>query len=635
MNKERLKQDFFEAVNEDWLKTAKIPADKPATGGFQDLVEGIDQLLMGEVDNLLAHPEKVSSEKMKNFLAYYQLANDYSKRNDLGATPLLPLLEKIEAINSYSDLNALFPDWTLEGFALPFTVDVDADMKNAQTNAYFVYSPSLFLPDKTYYTPEHPNGAQLLSVFFDMMVQLLELTGKERQHAESIVEQAIQFDKLIAPHVKSAEENADYSKMYNPKSFETFVGYSEKLDLEKLTIGLIGTQPDKVIVTDPVYFEHLDELLTDAHFSLLKSWLFVKTVRSLSGYFSEDFRQIGSIYSRTLSGADEAMPQKKAAFYLASGQFDQVVGDYYGKKYFGEAAKKDVEQMVQKMIAVYQKRLEENNWLSDETREKAIIKLNKLGIQVGYPEKIPAIFDQFQTVSSEEGGSLLSNAFDFSKKVLIDRFSKWNKPVDRTEWEMSADTVNAYYHPFRNIIVFPAAILQAPFYSLDQSSSANFGGIGAVIAHEISHAFDNNGALFDEYGNLNNWWTDEDLAHFQEKAKAMIAEFDGIEFAEGTVNGKLTVSENIADAGGLSCALEAAKGEPDLSLEAFFVNWATIWRTKAKKEYQQLLLQVDVHAPAKLRANIQPQNLEEFYTTFDVTPDDAMYRVPEKRVHIW
>ncbi|MBO0432530.1 M13-type metalloendopeptidase [Enterococcus sp. DIV0660C] len=635
MNKERLKQDFFEAVNEDWLKTAKIPADKPATGGFQDLVEGIDQLLMGEVDDLLAHPKKVSSEKMRNFLAYYQLANDYAKRNDLGATPLLPLLEKIEALHSYSDLNALFPDWTLEGFALPFTVDVDADMKNAQTNAYFAYSPSLFLPDKTYYTPEHPNGAQLLSVFFDMMVQLLELTGKEKQQAEAIVEQAIQFDKLIAPHVKSAEENADYSKMYNPKSFETFIGYSEKLDLEKLTIGLLGTQPDKVIVTDPVYFEHLNELLTDTHFSLLKSWLLVKTVRSLSGYLSEDFRQIGSIYSRTLSGADEAMPQKKAAFYLASGQFDQVIGDYYGKKYFGEAAKKDVEQMVEKMIAVYQKRLEENNWLSDETREKAIIKLNKLGIQVGYPDKIPAIFDQFQTVSSEEGGTLLSNAFDFSRKVLIDRFSKWNKPVDRTEWEMSADTVNAYYHPFRNIIVFPAAILQAPFYSLDQSSSANFGGIGAVIAHEISHAFDNNGALFDEYGNLNNWWTDDDLAHFQEKAKAMIEEFDGIEFADGAVNGKLTVSENIADAGGLSCALEAAKGEEDLSLEAFFINWATIWRTKAKKEYQQLLLQVDVHAPAKLRANIQPQNLEEFYATFDVTPDDAMYRAPEKRVHIW
>lgn len=238
-------------------------------------------------------------------------------------------------------------------------------------------------------------------------------------------------------------------------------------------------------------------------------------------------------------------------------------------------------------------------------------------------------------MTQEEGGTLLSNALAFSKIELKERFGRWNQPVDRTEWEMSADTVNAYYHPFRNVIVFPAAILQAPFYSLEQSSSANYGGIGAVIAHEISHAFDNNGALFDEYGNLNNWWTEEDLAHFQEKAQAMIEEFDGLSFADGTVNGKLTVSENIADAGGLSCALEAAKTEADHSLADFFVSWATIWRTKAKKEYQQLLLQIDVHAPAKLRANIQPQNLMEFYETFAITEEDAMYLPPEKRVHIW
>lgn len=393
----------------------------------------------------------------------------------------------------------------------------------------------------------------------------------------------MQFDKLIAPHVKSAEENADYSKMYNPQSFDTFIQYTDKLDLKKLVTGLIGTTPDKVIVTDPVYFDHLNDILTEAHFPLFKSWMIIKTVRSLSGYLSEEFRQVSGIYSRVLSGTDEAMPQKKAAYYLASGQFDQVVGDYYGKKYFGEAAKKDVEQMVKKMIAVYKKRLEENDWLGDATKEKAVIKLNNLGIQVGYPDKIPALFDQFKTVPADQGGTLLSNTLVFSKLTLKDRFSKWNKPVDRSEWEMSADTVNAYYHPFRNVIVFPAAILQAPFYSLEQSSSANYGGIGAVIAHEISHAFDNNGALFDEYGNLNNWWTEEDLTQFQNKAQAMIEEFDGLPFADGKVNGKLTVSENIADAGGLSCALEAAKTESDLSIEEFFVNWATIWRTKAKK----------------------------------------------------
>jgi putative endopeptidase len=635
MNKERLKQDFFEAVNEDWLKTAKIPADKPATGGFQDLVDGIDDLLMKDIDQMLADPSIVQSDMILHFLHFYQLANDYDRRNQLAEKPLLPLLEQIEKITSFEELNQQFPEWTLDSLPLPFSLDVDADMKNAQTNALFAYPPSLFLPDKTYYSSEHPNGAQLLNIFFDMMVQLVQLAGKDKNQAEAIVEQAIQFDKLVAPHVKSAEEKADYSKMYNPQDFDIFIAHTNQLDLKKLVTGLIGTIPDKVIVTDPVYFEQLSELLTTDHFQLFKSWMIVRTIRLLSGYLSEEFRQVSGIFSRTLSGTDEAMPQKKAAFYLATGQFDQVIGDYYGKTYFGEAAKKDVEQMIQKMILVYKKRLEENNWLSDATRKKAIIKLDKLGVQVGYPEKIPALFQQYKTIPKEEGGTLLSNALTFSKVALKDRFARWNKPVDRTKWEMSADTVNAYYHPFRNIIVFPAAILQAPFYSLEQSSSANFGGIGAVIAHEISHAFDNNGALFDEYGNLNNWWTEEDLAHFQEKAQAMIEEFDGLPFADGNVNGKLTVSENIADAGGLSCALEAAKTEQEHSLEEFFISWATIWRTKAKKEYQQLLLQIDVHAPAKLRANIQPQNLIEFYETFAITENDAMYLPPEKRVHIW
>lgn len=590
MNKELIKQDFFEAVNEEWLKTAKIPADKPATGGFQDLVDGIDDLLMTDIDHMLAEPDKVQSDMMRHFLHFYQLANDYDRRNQLAAKPLLPLIERIEKIDSFEDLNQQFPTWTLDSLPLPFSLDVDADMKNAQTNALFAYPPSLFLPDKTYYTAEHPNGAQLLGVFFDMMVQLVELTGKEKSQAEAIVEQAIQFDRLVAPHVKSAEEKADYSKMYNPRSFDTFIHYTDKLDLEKLTVGLIGTTPDKVIVTDPVYFEQLGELLTTEHFQLIKSWMIVRTIRSLSSYLSEDFRQISGIFSRTLSGTDEAMPQKKAAYYLASGQFDQVVGDYYGKKYFGEAAKKDVEHMIEKMISVYKDRLEKNNWLSDTTRKKAIIKLDKLGVQVGYPDQIPALYTKYHTVTQEEGGTLLSNALAFSKIELKERFGRWNQPVDRTEWEMSADTVNAYYHPFRNVIVFPAAILQAPFYSLEQSSSANYGGIGAVIAHEISHAFDNNGALFDEYGNLNNWWTEEDLAHFQEKAQAMIEEFDGLSFADGTVNGKLTVSENIADAGGLKLCFRSSKNRSRSLTSRLFRQLGDDLADKSKKRIPTIVV---------------------------------------------
>lgn len=630
-----IKQDLYEAVNGEWLKTAEIPADKPATGGFQDLVDEIDDLLIADTTQMAEAPDTIPNELMKEYIAYYRLASDFEKRDADGMTPLLPILQRIEKLNSFDDLNAQLKDWVLSGLPLPFGLDIDADMKDTTTNALFAGSAGLILPDKTYYAEDHPQAEQLLAIFKDMTLQLFALAGYDKAEAERITDEALTFDRLMAPHVKSAEENADYSKMYNPQTAEEFVKHSQSIKLDQLLEELIGQLPEKVIVTEPLYFEQLDSFVNPENFSLMKSWMLVLSLNSLTGYLSEEARQIGGIFQRALSGASEARPQKKAAFYLASGRFNQVVGDYYGKKYFGEQAKNDVTQMVETMIQVYQDRMANNFWLSKATREKAILKLSTLGIHVGYPDEIPALYKQFKVTPAEQGGTLLTNALHFSRLSREDQFSKWNKPVDREEWEMSADTVNAYYHPFRNIIVFPAAILQAPFYSLEQSKSANYGGIGAVIAHEISHAFDNNGSLFDELGNLKNWWTKEDRQHFQILAGTMIEEFDGLEIDGGTVNGKLTVSENIADAGGLSCALEAAKREDEVDLEAFFINWAKIWRMKARPEYAQLLLAVDVHAPNKLRANVQVKNIEDFYQTFGVTEEDEMYLAPEKRVSIW
>ena len=384
-------------------------------------------------------------------------------------------------------------------------------------------------------------------------------------------------------------------------------------------------------MTEPEYFKALNKILQD-NFELFKNWALIRVIRENASYLDDEMREINGRYGRALSGSKKPVSQRKFAFYLARDMFSQVAGDYYGKKYFGPQAKADVHHMVEQMIKVYKGRLTNNQWLSKDTRDKAILKLDKLGIQVGYPDKIPALYDQFK-VDEEE--SLIANLNQLIVTANKELFSRWNTPVDRMRWEMSAATVNAYYHPFKNIIVFPAAILQAPFYSLKQSSSQNYGGIGAVIAHEISHAFDNNGSLFDEFGNLNNWWTDEDSAHFKQLAQKMIDEFDGIPFAGQKVNGKLTVSENIADAGGLSCALEAAKTEADFNAQEFFINWATIWRMKATEQYMQLLLSIDVHAPQKLRANIQAENLDDFYTAFDIKPGDEMYRAPEDRVHIW
>lgn len=630
-----LKEDFYHYVNGEWIESAVIPADKPSTGGFQDLVSEIEKLLMKTFAEWAANPETVTDAHLQHAVAYYQLATDFAERDQLAGEPVAPLLARIKAIDSFQELNEQLGDWILDGFPLPFDFGVMADMKHTTTHAVYLSPTSLILPDKTYYAEDNEQADTMLQKFFETSSLLLQKLGHTRPEAETLVEQAMAFDRSLVPFVKSAEENADYSLMYNPRSYEEVIAYSDTIDFDKAFAAVLPTKPEQIIVSEPTFFESFKEFVTQEQFPLLKSWLYVMTSLQYTDYLSDDIRVLGGEYGRFLSGIQAAKEPVKAAYTLAFNQFSAPIGVYYGQKYFGPKAKQNVEHMVQAMVDVYKNRLETNTWLSEATRKQAVVKLNKIGIHVGYPESIPAVYDHYQTVAKEDGGSFFSNTLHFKRLAREDNFNKLTKPVDRKEWGMSAATVNAYYSGLMNIIVFPAAILQAPFYSLTQSSSANYGGIGAVIAHEISHAFDNNGAKFDENGNLHNWWTAEDLAQFQLLAQAMIDEFDGIEFAGAKVNGKLTVSENIADAGGLSCALEAAKAEPDVQLADFFTNWAKIWRTKATTQYQQLLLNVDVHGPAKLRANIQLQNLDDFYTTFDIQPGDAMYREPENRVHIW
>lgn len=632
VNNELIKDDLYEAVNGEWLKTAKIPDDKPATGGFNDLVDEIDKQLMDDFDAYAAGKEKSDDSRFNEMIKLYRLAKKFDWRKKVGPQPLKRMLASVENLNSYEDYQSQWKNWILAGMPSPISFDIDADMKNATVYALFASSPSLILPDKSYYEAEKKaQHDQLLQLWSSMVEALMDKLGYSKEEAKKIIDDAIKFDALLAPNVKSAEEAADYSKMYNPQTVAELASATDQLDIAAIIKQLVREEPEKIIVTEPEYFKALNKILQD-NFELFKNWALIRVIRENASYLDDEMREINGRYGRALSGSKKPVSQRKFAFYLARDMFSQVAGDYYGKKYFGPQAKADVHHMVEQMIKVYKGRLTNNQWLSKDTRDKAIIKLDKLGIQVGYPDKIPVLYDQFK-VDEEE--SLIANLNQLTVTANKELFSRWNKPVDRMRWEMSAATVNAYYHPFKNIIVFPAAILQAPFYSLKQSSSQNYGGIGAVIAHEISHAFDNNGSLFDEFGNLNNWWTDEDSAHFKQLAQKMIDEFDGIPFAGQKVNGKLTVSENIADAGGLSCALEAAKTEADFNAQEFFINWATIWRMKATEQYMQLLLSIDVHAPQKLRANIQAENLDDFYTAFDIKPGDEMYRAPEDRVHIW
>lgn len=632
VNYDKIKEDLYLAVNENWLEEAVIPDDKPSTGGFITLRDGIEELLMKDTKEMAAGQLELTNAEQEQFVKYYQQAMDFEKRNQLAGEPLKGFLDRILALGSLSDLQSLAPEWVLKGLALPFSLMISSDMKNTDVYALYMDVASTILPDTTYYAEGNPAAEQLLAVYQAMSTQVLTMQGYDEAFANELVEKALAFDRAIVPHVMSAEELADYTIIYNPRPIDEVEAYLDAFSFKQLFNELTHQEVDKVIVTQPKYFEALKDLLSADNFENLKAWMLVKTANGATSLLSEDLRQAGAQYGLALSGSPKAQDATKAAYYTAIGMYDQVIGNYYGQKYFGPEAREDVREMVVQMIEVYKERLENNDWLSQVTIEKAIVKLDAIDILIGYPDDYPEIYTKLIV---DENKSFFENTLDLAALQAQDEFDRWNGPVDRKRWGMSANTVNAYYNPSANLICFPAAILQAPFYSLDQSRSENYGGIGAVIAHEISHAFDNNGAKFDERGNLNDWWTQEDLQQFDNKAQAMIELWDGIEIHGGKVNGKLTVSENIADSGGLTAAIQAAKLEADADLPALFMNWARIWCQKARDQYLSLLLAIDVHSPNPLRANMTPRSMDEFYQAFDIQPNDPMYLPENQRVIIW
>lgn len=631
----RAQDNLYLSVNGEWAKTAEIPADRSTTGGFADLAVGVEERLLADFAKFRQDLTQVKTPELQEAVKLNQLALDFKKRDADGTRPAAAMLNKLDKLQNWSDVNQHLADLIKDGTALPFSLGVEPDMKNTSVYLLYVDVPGLILPDKTYYAADNESGQQLLAVWSEMAIAVLQKFGYDETQATQLVDQAKAFDAAIVPFVKNSEELADYTKQYNPYEFADFLKLTPEIDFATAIPEILASTPEKIVLTQPKYFENLSKLVTPATFDQYKSWLIVNEILSMTGFLSEELRQLGGTYGRAISGQKEAANQEKHAYRLANGYFSDVVGQYYGATYFGDTARQDVTVMIKTMINVYKQRLANNAWLSQATKDKAIVKLNNIVIKVGYPDQVRAIYSQLKIKTAAEGGDLLNNILNLAKIFRLDNFAKIKQPVDRTRWAMPGNLVNACYDPSFNDITFPAAILQAPFYSLEQTNSQNYGGIGAVIAHEISHAFDNNGAKFDEQGNMVNWWTDADYAAFEERTQAMIEEFDGISYAGSQVNGKLVISENVADGGGLSCALEAAKEDDDVDLKAFFNNWAKVWRIKATNEYRQLLLSIDVHAPGPLRANVQAQNMDDFYQAFDVTEQDGMWLAPEDRVNIW
>ena len=630
MEKIRIQDDLYTYVNQEKLEQLVIPDDMPVAGGFATLSTDVEKLMIGEF-NAMCQAASYPNAHMERACTLFTLARDVKRKKKHGIKPALKNLAILKKLGTMRGFNLHAKELILRGIQMPLTISVEANMKDTTHHCVMIQGPGVILPDTTYYQNEQTRD-NLLNLWSDSARKILSIAGHSDEEIEQLLKDTLAFDALLAKYVKSNEEWSEYTKMYNPMKTGRVAGMVKPLNLKKLLTDLFGFVPEEIIVTEPRFFKNFKEVFNADTFEAYKNWAYVITLYRNCSLLSEELRDLGGAFNRALSGIASVSSAEKYAYQLASNWYSEPVGLYYGEKYFGEEAKKDITDIVRQIVATYQKRIAENDILEPATKEKAILKLSKMGLKLAYPDRVEAIYDKLVFDSSK---SLFDIVSSLSRIRMEENFAKLDKEVDRTHWAMPGHMVNACYDPFVNDITFPAAILQPPFYSIHQTRSENLGGIGAVIGHEISHAFDSNGAKCDELGNLNNWWTKADERKFNKKVKAMIAQFDGIELPWGTVNGKFTVSENIAANGGMAVTLDIMSRSEGVSFEEYFTNWARVWCQKAKPEYQALLLQVDVHGPSYLRANMPPRNFPEWYAAFGVKKTDGMYLAPSKRVVIW
>ena len=628
----RIQDDLYNYVNGETLEKLVIPDDKPYAGGFAELADGVEKTMMAEFAEM-SESKSYPNEYLKKACKLYLIAKDSERKEKDGIAPALNTLKILDEIKSTEDFSRLYKAISLKGIPTPINIGIETDMKNTKQRLVYIQGAGVILPDASYYKPEMAaQKEQILGIWTNVAKMVMAKTELSPEEQEKYVADTLAFDEILAGLVKTSEEWSRYVEMYNPTPETELAKSLSTLDFEAILTELFGHVPETIVVTEPRYFGAFAEVFNSENLELYKHWAYVTGLLKACPYLSEELRDMGGMYARAIMGVAKMQDIEKFAYNLASEAFSEPVGIYYGEKYFGEEAKKDITEIVYQIIDTYKERIKTNEILGEETRKKAILKLSKMGVKMGYPDKAREIYSKLDFNPDD---SLFDIMLSLNAIKELDSYAKLDKPTEPENWLMPGHMVNACYSPFVNDITFPAAILQAPFYSIKQTRSENLGGIGAVIGHEISHAFDSNGAKCDENGNINNWWTEEDFARFEKKVNEMIEQFDGIELPWGKVNGAFIVSENMADNGGVAVTLDIMSKTDGVSYEEYFFNWARIWCEKAHPEYLQMILSVDVHGPSILRANIPPRNFPEWYSTFGVTEADKMYIAPEKRIVIW
>lgn len=630
--------NFQMYVNGNWIKETEIPSDKSSYGIFPILQDKSQEDVKKIIEFSASAENKAGSDEQK-VGGLYASFMDMESRNQQGNQPLQEEFEKIETIENYTDLARYFAHANKLGYSAPYGMFVYTDMKDPNQYALYTWQGGLGLPDREYYLKTDEKSVNLREEYVVHIEKMLGLAAVEGSQAAAQTILALET-KIATQHMKK-EDTRDMMRLYNKVAAE---------DLKDLMPDFAWTDffseagvntVESVIVPQLEYTKSLNNILKETDLDTWKTYLKWGVVNHVGTRLSEDFdAQNFAFYGTTMRGIKEQRPQWRRAVGIVNANLGEVVGKVYVKEHFPPEAKERMLEMVDNLLKAYEVSIKELDWMSEDTKKEALDKLSKFTPKIGYPDKwkdYPA-----KIVENDLFGNLKrADLAEYDRQL-----DKLGKPVDKTEWGMNPQTINAYYNPTQNEIVFPAAILQPPFFDLNAEDAVNYGAIGGVIGHEIGHGFDDQGSTFDGDGVLRNWWTDSDREEFKKRTTALVEQYNSFKVLEDlNVNGEFTLGENIGDLGGLSIALKAYKmsqaGKEDQVMDGFtgeqrvFLGWAQAWRSKSTEEALRILVNTNPHSPADFRVNGVVRNIPEFYEAFDVKEGEALYLASEERVKIW
>lgn len=636
----RPQDDFFDYVNGKWVAETPFPGDRARWGTFDMLRENAQRdvrVLVEEVSAAETLEPGSAAQKIRDF---YNAYIESEQPNALGVEAIRAELDQIAAVQTHDDLFRLFSTLGVYGVNSPIGGGIFSDLKDPDTNVVYLGEAGITLPDRDYYLKDDEQFVKGRELYRAYVARLFELAGVEggADKAKAVYD----LEHALAEVHWTKEDNRDPVKGYNPHTPEELAELAPAINWQITLDAAQIPARERYIVQQPSFFTGASAIIADTPIDTWKDYLAFQTMDAFAPVLGDEYFQAWfAFYQAGLQGIEEPEPKWKRAVNAINGNMGELLGQLYVDKHYREEARHRMETMIANLKEAYRQSIMELDWMGDETKQQALDKLSRFNPKIGYPE-------QWRDYSSMEivAGDLVANVKSAAEFEYLRNINKLDRPVDKAEWFMNPQTVNAYYNPAWNEIVFPAAILQPPFFNVDAEDAVNYGGIGAVIGHEIGHGFDDQGRKFDGTGNLRDWWTEEDNARFEERKNQLKAQYDSYEVIDGlTINGEFTSGENIGDLGGLGIAYKAYK----LSLDGreapvidgftgdqrFFLGWAQVWRSKARPEETKRLLTIDPHSPAKFRANGAAVNVDEFYAAFGVVEGDGMYLPPEERVKIW